>query len=136
MGATATALVRATRRHVVRQFDVAVQQTQLDVRKLPVPVDTARLRKGIRVRPLAARGDVLRAEVTSTTRSPERFDYPAFINTAVRIVPRKRKYLRWVDQGGQPVFSKGFTNPNRNWWPKFVKRTGPVWRKAIRKAYR
>ncbi len=97
-----------------------------------VPFDRGGLSKGIRRGNPRVSGTTIEIDVESTARSDEGFDYPEYIDRVAKVLPTRRKVLRWYGRGGQPIFSRGFVNPNRRWWKKAV--TTARWKSALLRA--
>ena len=96
-----------------------------------IPEDTGRLRDGNRLINRFVSAPRYSGIAVSTARSSDGgANYPAILEAAPRIAPRRAKFLRFV-VGGQVVFSKGFDNKHYQWWSKFWGQNPSPWREAL-----
>lgn len=113
---------------VSRAVDVMVA----DVRNDPTtPRATGRLAGGIRAGQIRRTGTTIEADIESFALSQDGFDYPEFIDQTARVMPTRRRFLRF-EIGGRTVYSRGFENPHRGWWKKTV--TEQAWVDALTRA--
>lgn len=122
-------LTRSVTNHARKRMDSAGRRMEFIVRD-DAPEDTGRLKQGVKVGPTRSTGNILTAEITSNAVSDEGFDYPAYLNKVSRVMPTRRKYLRWIGRDGRPIFSKGFANRHKAWWTKTV--TAKNWTRALK----
>lgn len=96
------------------------------------PLDTGSLAVGMKPGQVKSTGNTVESDIESTTKNAG-FDYPEYIDKVARVMPTRRKFLRFM-VGGTTVFSRGFTNRHRGWWKKSV--TQARWTAALRDTQR
>jgi hypothetical protein len=115
-------LLARLQEHAVQIAAAAADEFVADVRRStpPAPRDTGRLVRGIRRGQVRRTGMAVEVDVESLALSDGGFDYPEYIDKVARVVPTRRKFLRWEGAGGRPVFSRGYTNRHRGFWGRLV----------------
>ena len=122
-------LEAAVRRHARTWVGKAAPKMALNANNNGItPRDTGQLADGLQDGPVRMSGSTIESDIRSTNTN-KGFDYPDYLDKVFAVLPTRRKFLRWFGPGGQPIFSRGFSNVHKGWWKKVV--TQAAWRQAL-----
>lgn len=118
--------------HTDEVFRIAIAAVHQVVDTSPiVPFDVGDLERGITERDRRVAAPIYTVTVESTTVSGQGADYPRILEELPRIMPRRAKYLHWVDKRtGEHRYSKGFDNRHYQWWTRLWG-DGRLWHDAV-----